>query len=189
MTREKLLEIFPEINYIKDGILRDKCIACWCEVLEFTGWEKVGIEKCPLAHGVYDDKVPETSLEHCRHVVSLCKAGYDNLDKWLSEKIGKIDEDALMAAAVLHDIGKFIECRYEDGKVVEDENGPLFRHPVSGAFIAQKHDLPTKIVHMILAHSNLQSPEGRNAFMTPELFILKQLDELCCNTMVLFSKY
>jgi hypothetical protein len=79
----------------------------------------------------------------------------------------------------LHDVGKFLEYDYKDGKVCHGEKGVMFRHVTSGAYYAKKHGLPDKIVYMILAHSDALSPEGGQAIQFPELTALRQLDFLC----------
>ncbi len=36
-----------------------------------------------------------------------------------------------------------------------------------------------KLVHMVLTHSEILSPEGPEAFVTPESLILKVIDNMC----------
>ena len=58
-----------------------------------------------------------------------------------------------------------------------DELGGWANHVVSGAYIAKSNGLPDKIVHMILEHSDMQSPA--NTYDYPELMMMKKLDHMC----------
>ena len=78
---------------------------------------------------------------------------------------------------VLHDIGKFLEYDIKDGKACHSEMGKYYNHVVSGAYIAKSNGLPDKIVHMILEHSDMQSPA--NTYDYPELMMMKKLDHMC----------
>ncbi len=80
---------------------------------------------------------------------------------------------------MLHDIGKFLEYDYRDGKGCHSENGHLFRHVISGAYIAKQNGLPDEIVYIVLAHSDTQSPEAGKGYQPPELMILKKADLIC----------
>lgn len=177
MTKEDLLNIIPEINLLEDESLKEKCVACWLEALELGGWEQKGIRNCSLGVGYVTDDCPEKSIDHCRRVIRMCKSAFTEMGNWANE-IGSLDENTLLAGAILHDIGKFLEYDYRDGKPCYSPNGHLFRHIISGAYLAQKHGLPEKVVHMVLAHSTQQSPEGANVYMTPELLVLKYMDHL-----------
>lgn len=178
MTEQGILKLIPEINLIKSEELRKKSIACWKQVIELGGWEEKGIQNCPLGVGLVAEDCPEKSIDHCRRVVQVCQAIWDSIGQWANE-ISRLDHDTLICGAVLHDIGKFLEYDYRDGKGCHSENGRLFRHVVSGAYIAKQNDLPDEIVHMVLAHSDAQSPEGDKAYQTPELMVMKKADLMC----------
>lgn len=178
MSEESVLELFPEIGYIHSEALRDKSVACWKQVIELGGWEEKGIRNCSLGVGLVSEDCPEKSIDHCRRVVRMCQAAWDGLGEWANE-IGALDHDVLICGAVLHDIGKFLEYDFHNGKSVYSPTGLMFRHVVSGAYIAKINGLPDSIVHIILAHSDAQSPEGGSAYATPELVVLKKIDHMC----------
>lgn len=178
MTEESILELFPEINYINSEELRRKSIGCWKQVIELGGWEEKGIRNCSLGVGLVAETCPERSIDHCRRVVKMCQSAWDNLGEWANQ-IGKLDHDVLICGAVLHDIGKFLEYDFYDGRSVYSTKGLMFRHVVSGAYIAKINGLPDSIVHIVLAHSDAQSPEGGAAYVTPELVVLKKIDHMC----------
>ena len=177
MTKEKLLEWIPEFNLVKDEDLREKCINCWIEALEIYGWDEVPKELHPLCPPMTSDDCPEDNIDHVRRVTNLCKMAYDYLHEYADEKGKGLNEDILIAGALMHDVGKYTEFIYKDGKVIE--NMPLaamFRHPVSGAYLAKKHGIPNEVVYCILAHSDQYSPEGGNAYLTEESFLVKRMD-------------
>lgn len=177
MTREELLRVFPEINVVPNEELKEKCIETWLDVLEVGGWDEKGIENCPLAVGPVAANCPEKCIDHCRHVVQLCKSYLDTMGAWCNE-IGHLDPEIFLTAAVLHDVGKFLEYDFRDGKPCHSENGEMFKHVTSGAYYAKKHGLPDKVVYAILAHSEALSPENGNAVPSMELTIMRTLDFL-----------
>lgn len=178
MTNEQVLQLLPEIELIQDPELRRKSLACWQEALESGGWEEKGVRSCPLGVGLVDDTCPERSIDHCRHVAQVCQAVWDEAGGWM-QALGPLDHDVLLCSAVLHDVGKFLEYDVRDGQACHSENGRMFRHVISGAYLAKKHGLPDEIVSNILSHSDAQSPEGGRLHVTPELIFLKQVDFLC----------
>ncbi len=178
MTNEQILQLLPEIEWIGDPDLRQKSLACWKEALELGGWEEKGVRNCPIGVGLVDDACPERSIDHCRHVVQVCQAVWENAGEWM-RALGPLDHDRLLCSAILHDAGKFLEYDVRDGKGCYSENGRMFRHVISGAYLAKKHGLPDEIVSNILSHSDNQSPEGGKRHVTPELIFLKQVDFLC----------
>ena len=83
-----------------------------------------------------------------------------------------INQDDLIAGALLHDVGKLLEYELIDGNAVKSEYGKVFRHPVSGSKLAWQCGLPDEIVHIIYAHSH----EGDNLKRSPETIIVNHSD-------------
>lgn len=117
---------------------------------------------------IHSTDLQEKSITCWQQVLEL--GGWDN-------EISKLDHDTLICGAVLHDIGKFLEYDIKDGKACHSEMGKYYNHVVSGAYIAKSNGLPDKIVHMILEHSDMQSPA--NTYDYPELMMMKKLDHMC----------
>lgn len=176
MTEAEVLNYIPEINLIRSEDLRKKSIACWKQALEEGGWEEKGVLNAPLAAGHVNDNCPEKSIDHCRRVVRLCETVWNELGEW-ANKINQVDHDTLICGAVLHDIGKFLEYDLVDNKACASELSKYYSHVVAGAYIAKFNGLPDKIVHMILEHSDMQSPPC--TYQYPELMMLKKLDHMC----------
>ena len=178
MTLDDVHRLIPEHSLVQDAELREKCAEVWQEVLEIGGWDSKNINTSIIAVKEVSNDCPETGLDHVRHVVNMSAAIYYQLKGWM-DTIGPCDRDTVIAGALLHDVGKFLEYEVKDGVRGYSKYGKMFRHPCSGAYFAQKHGLPPKVVHIILTHSAAQSPEGANAMNTPESLVVKYADHLC----------
>lgn len=117
-------------------------------------------------------------LEHTVNVAAIC----DRLAKIYSE----IDRDLLIAAALLHDIGKV--ASYTRGPVFEyTDAGRLLGHIVIGAqLVAEKigqfpefpPELAMRLQHLILSHQGTLEQASPVVPMTPEGFLLYYADEI-----------
>ena len=161
VEKEDIKNIFSEeISWISDNDLKEKVVEVWKTAADRGGWNTF-------------DKVPFTLLfensgkltEHTKRMTKLVKAVYDNRDE-------DINLDYLIAGALLHDVGKLLEYIVVDGKVVKGPYGERFRHPVSGALLAQELGLPEEIVLIIYAHSH----EGEKCARTAESYIVHYCD-------------
>lgn len=179
MTRENIMRLIPEFSLLHDTDIRDKCIDIWAEVLTDSTWEMQGlIEKCPTALLALRDDCPEDMITHTRRVTRLCSLAWEELDKDFFEKIGPCNREYLIAAALIHDVGKYLEYEPKDGSVVLGKDAKLYRHPITGAYLGKKYNLPSEVIYAVMAHSTYFSPGGANATKTAESVILKALDEM-----------
>ncbi len=152
--------IFNELQWIKDKKLRDKVVEVWKVAADRGNWKNL-------------DNVPFTLLfensgkltDHTKRITNIAK-------KVLEIRKEDLNQDYLIAGALLHDVGKLLEYVIKDGKVVKGEFGEVFRHPVSGALLAAELGLPTEIVHIIYAHSH----EGDKTKRSPEAVIVHHCD-------------
>ena len=159
MYREKILEAFPEIMNIKDDDLRDKVVKTWEMAMERGGWTDL--------KGIPYTLVIETEREFVEHTRMVTKTAIG-----AAEARGDLDIDMVIAAALLHDVGKLLEFTVKDGKVVKSEYGKMIRHPVSGAMLASEAGLPDEVVHAIIAHSK----EGEAVKRTPLAVLIHHAD-------------
>ncbi len=149
-----------ELQWIKDAGLRNKVVETWVTAAKRGGWKTL-------------DKVPFTLLfdgsgtltEHTKRMTGLVKTVSDKRDE-------PLNIDHLIAGALLHDVGKLLEYEVVDGNVVKSNYGKRFRHPVSGALLAQELGLPEEVVLIIYAHSH----EGDKCERTPESYIVHYCD-------------
>ncbi|MGL5513448.1 MAG: HD domain-containing protein, partial [Sporomusa sp.] len=172
--RTRLLEIFPEIDWIKNEKIKQAVIDCHIYVMSKSGWTIEDYDKMPFIKSFTG--CPVSCLQHNRIVTRMCKmlleeynASYQNSGNY------RLDHDTVIAGAILHDIGKFLEWeKIEGSESVKSKQGKLLRHPVSGAIVAAMHGLPDEIVHCIFVHST----EGNTAKRSPEAVLIWKADEL-----------
>jgi putative nucleotidyltransferase with HDIG domain len=149
-----------ELQLIKNQDLKDKVIKVWKEASERGKVKKL-------------DEIPFTLLfensgkltDHTKRITKLAKSILDNREE-------KLNQDYLIAGALLHDVGKLLEYEYVNGKYVKSELGKKFRHPVSGALLAKELGLPDEVVFIIYAHSH----EGDELKRSPEAIIVNHCD-------------
>lgn len=172
--REKLLEIFPEINWIKDEKIKEGVINCHEYVMQKSGWTVDDYDQMPFIKSF--DGCPVSCLLHNRIVTRMCKMLLEEYNaSYQGHGDYKLDHDTVIAGAILHDIGKFLEWqKVEGGPSIKSEQGKLLRHPISGAIVAGMHGLSDEIVHCIFVHST----EGNTAKRSPEAMVIWKVDEM-----------
>ena len=159
----RINELFPYIDKIESESLRNKTE----KVIEYAlrGWDEKDIKNIPFTLLV------ETEINLIDHINTVTELSY-SIGLIMKKRGFKINMDYLIAGAILHDIGKFIEYEKKGDKIVQSYPGKLVRHPVSGAGIAMRFDLPVEIVNIIAAHSK----EGEFVKRTPEAIIVHHCD-------------
>ncbi len=159
MLESKVIEAFPEIKEIKDEELRKKVVKTWVMAMERGGWNEL--------KGIPYTLVIETKREFVEHTRMVTKTAMG-----AAKARGDLNMDYVIAAALLHDVGKLLEFTVKDGKVVKSDYGKMIRHPVSGAILAAEAGLPDEIVHAIVAHSK----EGDAVKRTPLAVLIHHCD-------------
>lgn len=143
-------EVFTvQLEQMTDKTLQLKVIDVCVEALKIgndgRGWKDMEFPFTLVIPGV---KV--SFGDHVRIVTDLALQSGSILEK---QGI-PINRDILIASAILHDIGKPIEyAQTSDGKIIKSETGKRLRHPVTGAGLAMKHELPYEVVQNIYQHS------------------------------------
>ncbi len=167
--REKVLGIWPEINWIKDDELREKTLEAWIFAIENSVLTPEDLEVIPFSLLIKDCQV--SFMNHKRTCVQLAV----DIAKRMQENFGdeiKIDMDLLISGAILIDIGKLLEYEMVDGKLATSNAGKIVRHPFSGVGIAARFDLPAEVQHIIGTHSK----EGDLGYRTVESIIVHHAD-------------
>jgi putative nucleotidyltransferase with HDIG domain len=178
MNREEMYKLLPELELVQSVKLREICADIWIHALEAGGWfEKDGWGEFPFSVIMKLD-CPENLLTHTGQVTRTCAAVYDSMVP-LFGRVGECNKEELIVGALLHDVGKLIEYDLKDGKPCYSKTARKFRHPFWSAYFAKEHGLNENIIHMVLTHSMIVSPEGPRAFLTPESWILKVIDDMC----------
>ena len=167
--KDKVLKIWPEINWIKNAELREKTLDAWVWAIENSVLTPEDLEVIPFSLLIKDVKV--SFMNHKRTCVQLSV----DIAKRMQENFGdamKIDMDTLIAGAILIDIGKLLEYEMKDGKLGTSSMGKIVRHPFSGAAIAFQFGLPAEVQHIIATHSK----EGDLGMRTVESIIVHHAD-------------
>jgi putative nucleotidyltransferase with HDIG domain len=167
--KEDLLKFIPEFNLIKDSDLKEKVLKVWDIALKAGNWEAKDLQRMPFT--LLIDPCPCTMVEHIRGVVNVSIEAAKALKSIYQDKI-KINEDYLIAGALLHDIGKLVEYKEENGRFIQSNWGKLVRHPISGVGLCYSQDIPEEVMHIIASHSW----EGDRSKRTPEAVIVHHAD-------------
>ncbi len=154
-------KLIPEIEDIEDETLREKVRMVWEYAIKEGGWEDFPLDKIPFTLLIPTER---DLITHTRMVTKMAMA--------VGKTRGDVNMDYLIAGAILHDVGKLLEFTHKDGEVVKSEYGKRIRHPVSGAMLAEKFDLPWEISHIIASHSK----EGDFIKRMPEAVIVNHCD-------------
>jgi putative nucleotidyltransferase with HDIG domain len=101
-------DAFPELDRIEDADLRERVVAAWTLGLDRGGWRNV--EDIPYAWNIHE----VTNVEHVRGVTRIALA---TLEEQRDFHGADPDVDVVVAACLLHDVGK---C-YEYVDVVDDD--------------------------------------------------------------------
>lgn len=160
LASEKVIEIFPEIENISDQQMKEHVVKAWVGAMEMSGCTDLETVKWTMAVPGLED----TLVQHTRKVTRMAEA--------CAREHGGVDVDLVIAGALLHDIGKVLEYEQVDGKTVTSSTGKGLRHPVSGAGLAMKFDLPHELVHIIANHSK----EGDFVTRIPEAILIHHVD-------------
>ena len=164
-----ILQLWPEIEWIKDKDLSEKVTKAWEYAIEKSVLSADDLEKIPFSLLIKNCDV--TFMNHKRTCVQLSV----DIAKRMKDNFGdeiEIDMDILIAGAILIDIGKLLEYEIKDGKLGTSNFGTIVRHPFSGVAIADRFDLPGEVQHIIGTHSK----EGDLGKRTVESIIVHHAD-------------
>ena len=164
---ERYYSLLPPVRRLPQE-LQDKVIKCWELARSLGGWSFDDLENVPftlLIPGVKVSLVAHTIAvsEVAMHSARVLKESYSEI---------KINEDYLLAGALLHDVGKLLEYEKSVSGVVQSREGKLLRHPFSGANLAFSVGLPTEVVHIIATHAK----EGDSGFRSIESILVHHAD-------------
>jgi HD domain len=147
-TRRKinLLSIFPEIKQIQSPVLRQGVLKVWNVAILESGEENLDcVPFSPEVSGV-------SLVEHIRFVLKAALFIADQLEKAHGYEIHR---DLLIAAALLHDLGKIFEYRRKTGKFRKTDIGKFFPHGFWGTFLTLREGLPLDLAHLVSSHAHI----------------------------------
>jgi len=168
--RERLLELIPEFNEIKDADLRDKVVNCWIDGMERGGWTPDSLSKFPFS--LLIEGLDISFLEHIRACAKMSASIHDLLKDHYGDKL-TFNRDYLMAGSLIADVGKLLEYRPDSEKgAAKAEHGDFLRHPFSSVGLGWKQELPDEVLHIAAVHSK----EGAGFRRSPEAIIFHHAD-------------
>jgi putative nucleotidyltransferase with HDIG domain len=159
MNRKYIEKIFPEINEIGDKQLRHGVVKAWLLAMKRGGWRKIDDVPFTLL-----TKTKRTLIQHTRTVTKMAMA--------VASARQDLNRDILIAAGLLHDVGKLLEYSRKRKAIVKSKFGRLVRHPVSGYGLVLEVGLPLDVAHIIAAHSK----EGEGVARSREAVVIHHCD-------------
>jgi hypothetical protein len=166
---KNLTDLIPEFLSIQDEGLRASVLAVWEEALSMGGWIVDDLEQMPYTLLIKD--VDITFPQHVSVVCRLCISMEEVLRSAYGDRY-EIDRDALVAGALLADVGKLIEFKEVDGVYEWASMYEFLRHPFTGVGLCFKHGIPEKVMHLVATHSW----EGDKFKRRPESIIFHHAD-------------
>jgi len=163
--------LWPELEWIKDRVLREKTAKTWEIALERSVLKPVDLNKIPFTLLCGPD-LKVSFLAHKRCVVHIAKASGEKMNEFFATDL-PVNMDVLISGAILADVGKLLEYELDkDGKTVQGKYGQYLRHPFSGVSLAEECGLPPEVCHIIAAHAH----EGDLIKRTTEAYIVHHAD-------------
>lgn len=166
---EELIKLFPEIDLIKDNILKKKVVRVWVYALKSGCWQVKDLRRIPFT--LLIDNCQISIVDHIKGVLRVSIKAAQELREVYGDRV-KINQDYLISGALLHDIGKLLEYEEKEGKFIKSKKGFLLRHPISGVGLCCSEEIPIEIMHIIASHSW----EGDRLKRTPESVIVHHAD-------------
>lgn len=148
--REVVTQLWPELEWIQDEVLREATTRTWEVALERSPLDPMDLMTIPFTLLIKDLDV--TFMEHKRAVVHIARRSSEAMAEFFGPKL-PIDLDTVIAGAILADVGKVLEYENKNGKTVQSQRGQLLRHPFTGVSVAMECGVPDEVCHIIAAHA------------------------------------
>ncbi|RKZ31384.1 phosphohydrolase [bacterium] len=156
------------IEKITDDDIRKKVKKTFEEAARRGGWTEDSIFDIPFTLLIPD--CPVSLIEHTKQVAEMA---LDNAERMAAAyNFYKFDKDTLIAGGILHDVGKLLEYKVDNGKFVKSKLGKYLRHPFSGCAIAYEMGLPPAVCHCIAVHAH----EGDSGWRSIEAIAINKAD-------------
>jgi len=162
-------KLWPELEWIKDSELREKVTKTWELALQRSPLTADDLNHIPFTLLV--PNCPTTFMEHKRCVVHIARKAAESMTEFMGNAL-PIDQDTVIAGAILADVGKLLEYEKTDGKTRQSKRGEMLRHPFTGVALAMECGVPDAVCHIIAAHA----AEGDLVKRTTEAYIVHHAD-------------
>ena len=167
--REKIYQLWPELDWIEDPDLRERVAETWKSALEKSALTLEDLQEIPFTLLVKDLHVSFMSHKKC--VVYIARDSAMQIRDHFGDEL-PVDMDVLIAGAILADVGKLLEYEKKDGEIVQGTYGKYLRHPFSGVSLAESCGIPPEVCHIIAAHAG----EGDHIKRSVEAYIVHHAD-------------
>ena len=168
---EKVKNLWPELEWIKDPLLREKTAKTWELALGRSVLKPEDLERIPFTLLCGPD-LKVSFMGHKRCVVHVAKESGDKMNQFFGADL-PVNMDVLIAGAILADVGKLLEYELDvNGNAVQGKYGKYLRHPFSGVSLAEECGVPPEVCHIIAAHAH----EGDLVTKTTEAYIVHHAD-------------
>jgi putative nucleotidyltransferase with HDIG domain len=152
--RKGAIQSLPEGQKIKDADLRERLYDAWAFGLSKTSFKRIE-QLRGSGHPTTPRLKQGTQADHLRGTARLAEIVGIEMKKTFADF--PLDPDVLLAAGLLHDVGKPFEFDPENRKRWQADprraGFPAVRHSVYGAYVTLSVGLPIEIVHAVGAHS------------------------------------
>lgn len=169
MISEKILHLWPELNWIENEDLRLRVSSTWETALSRSALSAEDLQSIPFTLLVPGLKV--SFMDHKRSVVHIARDAGKTINEFYGNEL-PVDMDVLIAGAILADVGKLLEYEKEGEKIIQGDYGKYLRHPFSGVSLAEEHGLPPEVCHIIAAHAS----EGDLIKRSTEAYLVHHAD-------------
>ena len=169
--KETVKRLWPELEWIKDELLREKTARTWETALSRSVLKPEDLERIPFTLLCGPD-LRVTFMAHKRCVVHLARECGEKMNMFFGAEL-PVNMDVLIAGAILADVGKLLEYELDkEGRAVQGKYGQYLRHPFSGVSLAEECSVPAEVCHIIAAHAH----EGDLVKRTTEAYIVHHAD-------------
>jgi putative nucleotidyltransferase with HDIG domain len=167
---QQVVELWPELLWIKDQDLREKTAKTWELALEKSVLTPEDLNTIPFTLLCGPD-MKVSFMAHKRCVVHVAKDAGEKMNEFFKTDL-PVNMDVLIAGAILADVGKLLEYELKEGKSVQGKYGKYLRHPFSGVSLAEQCGVPAEVCHIIATHAG----EGDMVKRTTEAFVVHHAD-------------
>ena len=148
--REAVEKLWPELAWITNPELREAVLGTWLRAFELSPLTPEDLNEIPFTLLIPD--CAATFMEHKRCVVHIARRSAEAMQEFLGHAL-PIDQDAVIAGAILADVGKLLEYEKVGGRAVQSERGKNLRHPFTGVHLALACGVPDEVCHIIATHA------------------------------------
>ncbi len=169
--KKEILELWPELEWIKDKDLKEKTSLTWEKAIERSVLKAEDLKRIPFTLLCGPD-LKVTFMDHKRSVVHIARDAGNKINEMYHGEL-TANMDVLISGAILADVGKMLEYVLDDnGNAIQGTYGKYLRHPFSGVSIAEECGIPAEVCHIIAAHAG----EGDKIKRTTEAYIVHHAD-------------